>query len=160
MPDVLTHFIWPAALRRQFKPPFHVPLLLTGAVLPDYLREGLKLFLPMKFHGFTHTFHSFIGISLVALFLAALFRVEDRKRVFLSIWAGQAIHLFLDSLQGHLGGGRLYWFLPWFKSIEFNLISESYWHYLLIPTGILSLWLIYDIYRSGNKNNRRSYGTD
>lgn len=160
MPDVFTHLVWPAALRKQIKPPLHLPLFLTGAVLPDYLREGLKLLLPMPFHGFTHTFHSIIGISLVALLFAAFFRVQDRNRVYLSLWSGQAVHLLMDSLQGHLGGGRLYWFLPWFRSVEFNLISESYWHLLLVPTGIISLWLMYDIYKSRYKNKGSKNGTD
>ena len=132
MPDTFTHIALPTLFSRLYRQPLIPPIILIGAVLPDYLREFFKLVLPVAFYPAVYAFHSLIGIICVSMLLSSLFESSLRTRIFISLFVGQSFHLFLDVLQSYFGGGRIYLLLPYWKTFQIGLYSDTYWIYLFL----------------------------
>ena len=154
MPDTFTHFVIPQLFEKSYRKYLFPSMLLLGAILPDYLRELITQTGGAYYYAVGFFTHSLAGIALISISISVFFVVEQRKRVFLSLFFGQLIHLILDSLQGHLNGGRMYWLLPYWKSFEINLISEEYWLIIFVCSAILYMGYLtlYWFKRKGKEN--------
>ena len=130
MPDTFTHIAIPTLFSRWYKNPLSPPIVLIGTVLPDYLREMVKVFLPIVLHSAAYPLTSIIGIICVSLIFCAFFEKSLRKKVFLSLLLGQSIHIIFDMLQHYFGGGTVYLFLPYWKTFQIGIYSDINWIYI------------------------------
>jgi hypothetical protein len=132
MPDTFSHIAIPALFSRFFKNPLSSPMVLIGAVLPDYLREFIKFMFPASLFPAVYPFHSLLGIFCVSLFASSLFVKSFRRSIFISLIIGQLVHLIFDLFQFYLNGGQLYLLLPYWKSYQIGIYSDTYWIYVFL----------------------------
>jgi len=148
----------PALFHRWLGRRLLVPVVLIGAVLPDYLREFTALLLPTVYYGSIYIFHTIIGALLVSLCGAALVRKDQRGTVFLSLLMGQLLHFLLDIVQGYLCPGRFYLLFPWRYTFETGLIPEQYWLWIFCFSATVFLIFIL-ISRLKSQRNREKERT-
>jgi hypothetical protein len=132
MPDTFTHIAIPTLFSRFYRNPALAPVVLIGTVLPDYLREIFGFILPADLYSAVYSFHSLLGIICVSLCISSFFVKSFRSGVFISLIIGQSLHLIFDLLQFYLNGGRLYLLLPYWKTYQVGLYSDTDWIYLFI----------------------------
>lgn len=154
MPDTFTHIALPSLFYRCFGHRLMIPIVLIGAVLPDYLRELTAIILPVKYYSFVHIFHTFIGAACIALIGASLFRFSQRKMVFLSLFTGQCVHFAVDLIQDYLCPGRFYLLFPWPYSFEFGWIPEYLWLYIFaVSLGSFLIFLVFRFFQINRQNS-------
>jgi len=110
MPDLLTHAAAAhLAARRWFPRPAAI-LFTVGTMLPDVLSRPFYIIFP-ALHWWVMPLHTPVGIALVCWIVTGLFKSEDRKTVFIALFAGAAFHFLLDAPQKHVAAGY-FWLFP------------------------------------------------
>ncbi|HPG41063.1 MAG TPA: hypothetical protein PLP19_17390 [bacterium] len=154
MPDLLTHFTAAYFIARpepmhRFRAVFYL-----GAVLPDLVSRPLYILIP-ELAQYTVACHTPVFIFFSCLLLAELFSQEIRRKVFIFLLTGAAVHFLLDALQKHLFGGY-YWFFPFsWQSGEIGLFWPEE------PLRFIPLWVamivLSEIYIAFKKRRSASY---
>ena len=76
--------------------------------LQEFGEMGLAVPEPL-YHAST-VLHQPLGMGLLCLLIASFFRDQDQRLVFWNLLGGCLLHLGVDLLQGHAGGGHLLFF--------------------------------------------------
>ena len=119
MADLLTHvgtaFLAKAATRRAGTGVFVVGVTLPdlaarvpGMALQELGERGLAIPEPL-YHAST-VFHQPVGMVLLVLLIASFFVGPQQRLVFWNLLGGCLLHLAIDLLQGHVGGGHMLFF--------------------------------------------------
>lgn len=138
MPDLFTHFAaarLPAAGLRDRR---LQALLLAGTFLPDVASKGLYWVAQAR-DTFIAPSHSLLGLLLLCYGAALLLDLPLRRAGFACLYAGAALHLFLDVLKENVGIGALRPFVPFHPAaVELGWIPTEDVVYLL-PLDLLLL---------------------
>ena len=146
MPDLLTHVVVALILVKLFSIK-KKSLVLLGAVLPDIMYKlsllGFFFRIPENIFQFgLLPFHSPIGLMIVTIFLAFLFKYPRLKTIAL-VSLGWVSHLLLDMTNKHYLIKQTYLMLPFsYESIEFGWFWQDE-YLLLIVSSIVILAIIY-----------------
>lgn len=82
MPDLITHYtIAHLAVRLRWRPA--IMLFLLGALLPDVVTRPVHIIWPQAYW-LVMPLHTPVGIVIVSWMVAALFRTQDRRVVFVA----------------------------------------------------------------------------
>ncbi|MEW6221772.1 MAG: hypothetical protein AB1476_00415 [Candidatus Hadarchaeota archaeon] len=133
MPDWIAHVLvpWIGGKLFQLKNPKllqkDIALLMLGGVLPDIVYIGYLLgFAGVDASGALLPFHTITGGLLSAGLISLMF--SNRRRSFLLLTAGVAVHFALDSLLLHAGGGMVLLFpFSWAWGFQLGLIQADSW---------------------------------
>jgi hypothetical protein len=141
MPDTFTHIALPYILKNKIKHQIFYISLLIGSVLPDYFREFFSLILPQDYFGFVIQFHSIISGIAISILISALFKKQQRTKIFFGIFSGYILHLSFDLLQGYPCGSQIYVLLPFLNALNIGLVQEADWIYIF--AGSFIVFLVY-----------------
>jgi hypothetical protein len=109
MPDLVTHYaVAHLAVRRWWQPAS--AMFLLGTILPDLLTRPIYIFRPEVFW-LVMPLQTPVGMLVVSWMVAVLFKAEDQRKVFWSLFAGASLHFALDVLQSHIIAGY-FWLWP------------------------------------------------
>lgn len=110
MPDLLTHSAAAhLAARRWFPRPAAI-LFVVGTMLPDVLSRPFYILFPIL-HWWVMPLHTPVGMAIVCWIITGWFKPEDRKTVFIALFAGAIFHFLLDAPQQHIAAGY-FWLFP------------------------------------------------
>jgi len=115
--------------------PLHLASFVAGSVLPDLLgrlpvdvltvvQRRVGELPPILLNGW-EPFHLPVGMVLTSLGLATLFRVDQRRAVFINLLGGMALHLLFDLLQDHAGAGYLLFYPLSTRPFELGLLGTE-----------------------------------
>lgn len=140
MPDLFTHYAaarLPAGLLRDVRLQI---LLVAGTFLPDLVSKSLY-WIARTGDRFGAPSHSLFGLALLCYASALLLDLPLRRPGFACLFAGGAIHLFLDLLKESLGIGAVRLFFPVLpRAYELGWIPTEDVVYLLpLDLGLLLL---------------------
>lgn len=103
MPDLISHFgsgyLAGARLQRHW-----LALFLFAVLLPDLATRPFYILWP-GVYWFVKPFHTPLGLLCLSLIFSGLFVRAQRRRAFLVLLGGCALHLLFDLLQKHQHGG-------------------------------------------------------
>ena len=142
MPDLVTHSTVAWLLARRWRRAGPLVLVLLGAQLPDLLTRVPGIFLDKASLRWFDPLHSPVGVLLVSLLVAQLFRVDLRRQAFACFFFGGATHLLLDAFQFNLCGSY-HWLFPWSTwngQIGILPIEAAV---ATIPLQLLAVWLLW-----------------
>ena len=112
MPDLASHALIAYFVSLSFKKRYKVAIFLLGAILPDLLSESLFYFIKTdRQRWFSYPTHSPIYLFLLCLVVSLLFEQSKRRKIFVYLFTGSCLHIFLDGLQKHFDS-NLFWFFP------------------------------------------------
>lgn len=112
MPDLASHALIAYFVSLPFKKRYKVAVFLLGAILPDLFSESLFYFIRTnRQRWLSYPTHSPIYLFLLCLVISLLFEQSKRRVVFICLFAGSGLHIFLDGLQKHFDS-NLFWFFP------------------------------------------------
>ncbi len=135
MPDLLSHMAAGYLLLAKIKSRAWFIVFLIGTCLPDLVTRPFYIIFP-KLFWIVMPAHTPAGLFLLCLGLSGFFAARQRNRVFITLFAGCMLHLFLDLLQKHAHGGYVLLFPFSWDIFEFGLFySEK-------STDFLPLWLL------------------
>jgi hypothetical protein len=150
MPDLITHLTVSHLMRRPFdfrqigKSSWAFrTIFYLGAVLPDIFTRPMYILLPVT-QDWIFFIHTPFGALVLCGLITFLFEASLRKRIFLNLISGSAIHFLLDASQIQLYGSY-YWFFPFsWKTIQTGFTDADniipwipVWILLVIITEIL-----------------------
>lgn len=153
MPDVLSHVLSAQLFRETVVKRATAAGLFVGVVFPDLLhtppmnalgqldRAGL---IPDPVFSLVGPSHSAFFLALWAALIALMIEASRRRVMFLSVYSGMLLHLFLDLFQRKPDTGYLtfYPFSP--KPVCFHVVWGDYWIWWLVglvcALTLLSLW--------------------
>jgi len=110
MPDLLTHAAAAHLVARRWFPRSAAILFTVGTMLPDVLSRPFYIIFP-ALHWWVMPLHTPVGVALVCWMIAGLFKNEERKIVFVALFAGAVFHFLLDAPQKHVAAGY-FWLFP------------------------------------------------
>ena len=110
MPDLLTHAAAAHLAGRRWFPRPAAILFTVGTMLPDLLSRPFYIIFP-ALHWWVMPLHTPIGVALVCWMVTGLFKKEQRKIVFVALFAGAMFHFLLDAPQKHVVAGY-FWLFP------------------------------------------------
>lgn len=133
MPDWIAHVLAPWICGKLFQirhPKLlekDIALLMLGGILPDINAIGYLLaWIGVDASGALLPFHTITGAILTAGVISLLF--PNKKRSFLLLTGGVAVHFVLDSLLLHAGGGMALLFpFSWTWGFQLGLIQPDSW---------------------------------
>lgn len=121
MPELVTHGIVAYAVGRLAKFQSLTLIVIGGTLLPDVIVRSASIFFKGKFVWLFLPLHTPFVLVILCYVVSLLYRVGERKRIFLASTLGVIIHLVLDSLQKHYGLGYL-WLFPFsWQKFEFGV---------------------------------------
>ncbi len=144
MPDLATHACAQVLFTRPRKA---LPHALLGALLPDLLTRGPNIVWPWLGRQLM-VLHQPIGLLLLSILIAQLYRPE--RRLFIIRWFlfGAACHLALDFLQWSYSGSY-YWLYPFsLNNYQLGLFGPED---SLLALPILLPLLLVGLYRRRNQ---------
>ena len=110
MPDLLTHAAAAHLAGRRWFPRPAAILFTVGTILPDVLSRPFYIIFPVL-HWWVMPLHTPVGIALVCWMVAGVFKIDNRKIVFIALFAGAVFHFLLDAPQKHVAAGY-FWLFP------------------------------------------------
>ena len=141
MPDLLTHLVVAAGLRKGLRSEALTAWFLIGAVLPDVLTRPFYIPFP-NLVGFVMPLHTPLGLLLVCVCISRFFSPPHRRRIFNNLVGGATLHLLLDICQKHIGGSYPLLFPFSWSSFEFGLVWPETSLYLMPLWFVLGAFLI------------------
>jgi hypothetical protein len=109
MPDLVSHYaVAHLAARRWWQP--STVIFLLGTLLPDLLTRPLYILWP-ETYWLVMPMHTPVGIVIASWMIAALFRLDGRRQIFMALTLGAFLHFALDAMQRHLIAGY-FWLWP------------------------------------------------
>ena len=78
---------------------------LPGMALQELGERGLAI--PEPLYHASSVLHQPLGMALLCLLIASFFQGPQQRLVFWNLLGGCLLHLAVDMLQGHVGGGHL-----------------------------------------------------
>ena len=128
--------------------PFRI-LFYSGTILPDLLSRPFYIIFPSTYLWIT-ALHTPLAMLIIITMLSLLFHSGIRKRVFLNLCGGAALHFLLDALQKHVSGNN-FWLFPFsWKNFSYGVAwPEDI--LLLIPVWIILAFITELIVRKREK---------
>jgi len=116
------------------------PVFALGVILPDLLSRPFHILFPSTYW-FVVPFHSPLVCLLYCALISLVFAPGLRRICFLALFAGVALHLFLDSFQNQ-AGPVYYWLFPFsWKSGWFGLFWPEEALFFLPLTIMIALFV-------------------
>ncbi len=153
MPDVFSHVLSAHLLRETAAKRIMAAGIFVGVVFPDLLYTppmnalmyiGRIVPVPEPVFRLLAPSHSMLFLALWAALIALLVEATQRRAVFVSVYTGMLLHLFLDLFQRKPDTGylTLYPFSP--RPYCFHVVWGDYWIWWLVgfiaTLALLSVW--------------------
>lgn len=159
MPDLITHVAvshlvkrpWDKACSLEHAAAFRI-LFYFGTILPDITSRALNIAFPSTLK-WTLALHTPAGSLLCCIALALLFEPEIRKRAFLNLTGGAALHYFLDTLQ-YATTPVFFWGFPFTWADSSLHILDAGDIVLFSPVWVFLVVLLEFFYAFQNKADR------
>lgn len=109
MADLLTHYVSARLPGGFLADPAARSTLVLGVFLPDLAKEALGVLPGLSEFAIVPS-HSALGLFCLSYALSMFFAEDFRRKAFVTLFVGSAIHVAVDTLKDGLGAGVC---LPW-----------------------------------------------
>ncbi len=139
MADLLTHYVSARLPGGFLKDPAARTTLILGVFLPDLVSKPIMAIPGVPDYADAPA-HSLLGLACLSYAVSMLFSADFRWKAFLTLFAGGAIHVAVDSLKDSMGFGSTIPFHPFsLEGFELGLYYNENIVWFLPANGALLL---------------------